>query len=173
MNRPIALLALLATALLTGCQSYTWTERYYRPYTVQQFPPVPEKVPIPLLDRNPREPFTTLGRLTFTAHGTADYMLKAVEHNARKVGADAAVVKSLDRTEHPWERWVPPQTHYHPVTYYQEVRTTHGKKHKDDPCERTTYSTTTWVPEFEPGRMEYGVDVSHSIDAYLIRFKAR
>lgn len=159
--------------LLVGCRSYTWTERYYRPHTAQQFPPVPANVPIPILDKSPSEPHTTVGRLSFTAHCGADYMLKAVEHNARRVGADAAVITSLDGRERPWELWVPPRTVYQPLTYVEEVQTTRRGHKKKEECERTTYTRTAWVPEWQPGHVQYGVDVVHSVDAYMIRFKAR
>lgn len=170
MNRRAALLTLMAACLLTACQSYTWTERHYRPYTAQQFPPVPPKVPVPLLDKKPEAAHTTIGRLRFSASASAEYMFKAVEHNARKVGADAAVISRLSRTEQPWQQWVPPQTVYHPITHVEEVRT---QCDNDKKPHRTTYSHTTWVPELQPGYMDYGVDVTHSIDAYMIRYKAR
>lgn len=119
MKRPL-LLSSLASALvlmfLTGCETLSSTRQHYRNYSSVAYPKKSADTPMPLLERRPSRPHEVIGRLKFDAHESEAFMYRAVEYNAREAGADAAVILELRRTEHPWERWVPPSTTYTPVT---------------------------------------------------------
>ena len=111
-----SLAAALALMFLTGCETVSSTRQHYRNYSSVAYPKKSADAPMPLLERRPSRPHEVIGRLKFDSQEGEAFMYRAVEYNAREAGADAAVILELRRTEHPWERWVPPSTTYTPVT---------------------------------------------------------
>lgn len=111
-----SLASALALMLMTGCETVSSTRQYYRNYSSVAYPKKSADTPMPLLERRPSRPHEVIGRLKFDSQESEAFMYRAVEYNAREAGADAAVILELSRTEHPWERWVPPTTTYTPVT---------------------------------------------------------
>ena len=111
-----SLASALALMFLTGCETVSSTRQYYRNYSSVAYPKKSADTPMPLLESRPSRPHEVIGRLKFDSQESEAFMYRAVEYNARQAGADAAVIVELRRTEHPWERWVPPSTTYTPVT---------------------------------------------------------
>jgi hypothetical protein len=111
-----SLASALALMFLTGCETVSSTRQYYRNYSSVAYPKKSADTPMPLLESRPIRPHEVIGRLKFDSQESEAFMYRAVEYNARQAGADAAVIVELRRTEHPWERWVPPSTTYTPVT---------------------------------------------------------
>ena len=93
--KPIARITLCLALLLfagTGCKSVSYTSQFYQPTTTQTYPPKPKSYKIPILDTPPDHPYEIIGRLSFSASHGHDFMIKAVEYNARRAGADAAIM---------------------------------------------------------------------------------
>jgi hypothetical protein len=97
------LLLVCALALLPACVS--GTSKYYYPETTRVYPPKPKDFPIPLLKEAPARAYTRIGHMKFSKKTEdacgEDFMIRAVEYNARRVGADAVIVNesSVERKE--------------------------------------------------------------------------
>ena len=73
------LLALSLAVLLTGCESVSSTAQFYRPSTARVFTPKPKDYAVPIFSKPPDRPYTVIGRLSFTANASYDFMIRAIQ----------------------------------------------------------------------------------------------
>jgi hypothetical protein len=115
-----------------------------------------------------------IGRLSFTANASYNFMIRAIEYNARLHGGDAAIMLHEDTEQRPYNYYVPGYTSYVPVTTYTFGTANSRYCGPDGPGRRSEYGTstsTTYLPSFNPGYMSVGMLTLRSIDASIIRYK--
>lgn len=174
--RSLAILAILSA--VTACKTVSSTAEFYRPLTTDVYPPKPKDYPIPILGAPPKKPFIVLGRLSFQSGHGNKYMMEAIRYNARKNGADAAVM--IDESSHTKEYTytVPGYTTTTPVTTYSSGSAygsanyygSGGYGHASGSAYGSGVSTT-YVPTYHPGYTGVDSVTITSIDAALIRYK--
>jgi hypothetical protein len=168
------LLALSLAVLLTGCESVSSTAQFYRPSTARVFTPKPKDYAVPIFSKPPDRPYTVIGRLSFTANASYDFMIRAIHYNTRLHGGDAAIMLHEDTEQRPYNYYVPGYTSYVPVTTYSFGTANSRYCGPGGPGRRTEYGTstsTTYLPAFNPGYMGVGMLTLRSIDASIIRYK--
>jgi hypothetical protein len=169
----------LALAACTGCETVSSTAEYYRPMTTQTFPPKPKDYKAPVLGTPPDRPYQVIGELSFSAGRGYGYMIKAIEYNARKAGADAAIMLSSSSSEHQYTYTVPGYTTTTPVTTYSSgsaygSANYYGSDGYYGSGSGSAYGSsvsTTYVPVYHPGYTGIGTAVRYSIDAQMIVYK--
>ena len=174
MNQITRLGLLLFAILLAGCETVRSTAQFYRPFTTDTYPPKPKDFPVPVLGAKPNRKFVALGRLTFSAGHGYGYMIRAIEYNARRVGADAAIMLYSNSTAHQYNYTVPGYTTYQPVTTYSTAQANANYYGSGGYGYGSAYgsgTSTTYVPQYNPGYTGVGTVVRHHIDAVLIRFQ--
>jgi hypothetical protein len=159
-------LSALAALLLTGCVSAT--EKFYRPYTTRTFAPKPEKHPIPIFGKPPDRPYEAIGRFTFSKGGDYDFMIEAIEHNARKVGADAAIMLASRSQPFQFAYNVPGYTTTQPVTTNLYGYSTGALGYTS---RRYAGTATSYVPVTHQGYTAVKTGIRHSVDAEMIVYK--
>ncbi|MEI8292371.1 MAG: hypothetical protein WCG66_00120 [bacterium] len=171
---PGTLLAFALSILLCGCESVSSTSQFYRPVTARVYPPKPKDYNVPIFSKPPDRPYTEIGRLSFTATAGYDFMIKAIQYNARIHGGDAAIMLHENTEQRPYNYYVPGYTSYVPVTTYSFGAANSAICGPGGPGRRTEYGTstsTTYLPAFNPGYISVGMLTLHSIDALIIRYK--
>ncbi|PAZ01413.1 MAG: hypothetical protein CAK90_00510 [Spartobacteria bacterium AMD-G4] len=177
MTKPVfhgVLTALSLALLLVGCESVSYTAQFYRPSTARVFPPKPKDYSVPIFSKPPDRPYTVIGRLSFTANASYDFMIRAIHYNTRLQGGDAAIMLHEDIEQRPYNYYVPGYTSYVPVTTYSFGTTNSRYCGPGGPTRRSEYGTstsTTYLPAFNPGYMGVGMLTLRSIDASIIRYK--
>jgi len=107
MNRfPLIALGLL-TILLSGCASVSSTAVFYTPTTNVVYPPKPGEWVIPVMAKPPDRPYAEIGRFAFQSDLGYPFMMKALEYNARRAGADAVILGSSKTWSVPFGYTVP------------------------------------------------------------------
>ena len=168
------LLALSLAIILSGCESVSSTAQFYRPSTARVFTPKPKDYSVPIFSKPPDRPYTVIGRLSFTANASYDFMIRAIQYNARLHGGDAAIMLHEDTEQRPYNYYVPGYTSYVPVTTYSFGTANSRYCGPGGPGYRSEYGTstsTTYLPAFNPGYMSVGMLTLRSIDASIIRYK--
>lgn len=168
------IIQLICIVMLTGCETVSSTSQFYRPFTTETYPPKPKDHPIPILGAQPKRKFTVLGRLAFSAGNGYGYMIRAIEYNARKVGADAAIMLDSNSSAEQYTYTVPGYTTYQPVTTYSTGHANANYYGTGGYGYGSAYgsgTSTTYVPQYHPGYTGVGTTVRHRIDALLIRFE--
>ena len=167
----ILLPAVLGCFLAVSCApSMKETEAFYRPTTLQTYPPKPEGTAIPVLGAFPKQKGEIIGRMTFSHGHGADFTNKALQHNARKAGADAVVVLQTGSETSQVPYSVPGYTTYQPVTTNSTFRA--NAYGTEGYATATGYGTsTTNVPVYHPGFSGVRTVVRESIDACMIKLK--
>jgi len=168
------LLALSLAIILSGCESVSSTSQFYRPSTARIFPPKPKDYSVPIFSKPPDRPYTVIGRLSFTANASYDFMIRAIQYNSRLHGGDAAIMLHEDTEQRPYNYYVPGYTSYVPVTTYSFGTANSRYCGPGGPGHRSEYGTstsTTYLPAFNPGYMSVGMLTLRSIDASIIRYK--
>jgi hypothetical protein len=161
---------IVASLAFVSCASVTETEAFYRPTTLKSFTPKPKNHVIPILGAFPREPHDVIGVMAFTNGRGGDFTNKALQHNARKAGADAVVIlrTGSETTQVPYT--VPGYTTYQPVvtnsTYRANAYGSGGY------ASATGYGTsTTNVPVYTPGFSGVRNVTMESVEACMIRLR--
>ena len=108
-RRLMAAMAATGTAL-TGCgpAPYDTTARFYQPLSAQAAPPKPEAYAPPILHAVPfQRPYRVLGAMTFTTVEDEAWWREALRWNARRVGADAVLLRGVAAREQLYSYTVP------------------------------------------------------------------
>ena len=177
MTKPVfhgVLTALSLALLLVGCESVSSTTQFYRPSTARVFPPKTKDYSVPIFSKPPDRPYTVIGRLSFTADASYDFMIRAIHYNTRLQGGDAAIMLHEDIEQRPYNYYVPGYTSYVPVTTYSFGTANSRYCGPGGPTRRSEYGTstsTTYLPAFNLGYMGVGMLTLRSIDASIIRYK--
>lgn len=162
------LAALLLVLALAGCETVRSTAQFYRPYTTDIFPPKPKDFLVPILGVKPKRQHVVLGRLVFSAGQSHSFMIRSIEYNARRVGADAAILLESKTTSEQYTYLMPGYVSYEPVPVF-------GPPHPFGGCGRpycsACYTHVGYKPFYHPGYTGVGTFVRHHIDALLIRFE--
>lgn len=167
-------LILLSALLVTGCETVSSTKQFYRPLTTDVYPPKPKDTPIPILGAPPDRKYVAIGRLSFSAGHGYNYMIRAIEYNARQAGADAAIMLKSSSSAHQYTYYVPGYTTYEPVTTYSSGSATADYYGSGGSGYGTAYgsgTSTTYVPQYHEGYTGVGTVIRHEIDALMIRFQ--
>jgi hypothetical protein len=167
------LLAFFATAL-SSCETVSSTAQFYRPFTTDTYPQKTKDYQVPILGAKPKRKFIAIGRLSFSATQGHAFMIRAIEYNARRVGADAAILIDSNSAIQHYTYNVPGYTTYQPVTTYgtaQANASYFGSGGYGYGSAYGTSTSTTYVPQYNPGYTGIGSVTRHYIDALLIRFK--
>lgn len=116
---PVLLAPLAAAVALGGCDSYDSTAKLYEPISARTLPPKPETYEPPVAPSVPFDrPYTPLGRMSISTTNTRDWLVGALQWNARRVGADMVVVES-SRTEEQYDtRWTEYGPYWSGGVYY-------------------------------------------------------
>lgn len=150
---------LAALTLLTGCVSVKSTEVFYTPSTNVVYPPKPKDAVIPVMSSPPERPHAEIGRFSFQSDLGYPFMMRAIEHNARRAGADAVVIKESKSWTLPFLYTVPPTLNWIPVGGWYGGR-----------C-GGWYGGVTAVPVYYPGYSGVRYDTFTGIDARMIVFR--
>lgn len=131
----------LGLAALAGCAGVSETAKFYLPLDEVVRDPKPKEAEIPILGRPPQRPHKMIGRLAFSTDRDWDFIRSSILYNARRSGADFAVVSQVQSSQQ-W-RWAqtPPQTDWIPVPG-PVVQNKRGQ---------WVYTGVQWVPVYRPG----------------------
>lgn len=135
------------------------TAAFYVALTPQTFPPKEADAPIPVLEKEPREPHRVIGALRFESNRGWNFMRKSMLYNARSNGADAVFLKNTTTRQQWGLIQTPARMDWVPVTNWCRDKEGH------------VYSNTTWVPFFRPGFTRPYVEEITGIDARMLVFK--
>jgi len=156
---------LLGTLILGGCASVSYTDRYYLSYTTDTPPPKPKNAPVVILPAKPDVPYRTIGRLAFESAHSWPFFVRSIEYNARRNGADAAILRDRKTRQELQLVNVPPSLEYVPVTNYVYVQ------NKDNSV--SVYPVINYIPVYQPGYVfENVVDIT-AIEAEMIVFEPK
>lgn len=167
-------IALCLLGLLPGCAAIKRaqlqkTELFYRAENLSTYPPKPPGTPIPTLDKQPPRS-AILGRFEFSTLKGSAFALEAAQHNARRVGADAIVLRSLHDWIQPYSYYVPPETNSIPRSRWVSVPVWRkGSGNTPGHWETERRLQTDFVFEYRPGHTVSGSHTHSIIDALMIR----
>jgi hypothetical protein len=179
MKAKSTLLIAFSLIMCGGCETVSSTSKFYRPLTTIVYPPKPKEQKIPILGALPKEKHEVIGQFSFSAGYGYDYMIKAIEYNARQAGADAAVMVDSSSASQQFTYTVPGYTTTQPVTTYSSG-SAYGTANYYGSGGYSGYGTssvygsgtsTTYVPVHTPGYTGVGTSTRHSIAALMIIFK--
>lgn len=151
--------ALLALLLLPGCVSVKSTAVFYTPSTNVVYPPKTKDAVIPVMNQPPARPYAEIGRFSFQSDLGYSFMMRAIQYNARRVGADGVLIKDSKTWTIPYLYSVPPTLGWVPVGGWYGGR-----------C-GGWYGGVTTVPVWYPGYSGVSYDTFTGIDARMIVFR--
>jgi hypothetical protein len=162
--RILPMVAALSLCVLTGCETVSSTSRYFVPLTTGTFPPLPKDAPVAILGEKPERPYDTVGELVFTSEKNWPFFVRSIEYNARRHGADAAILRNRSTTTETLMVSVPPTVDYVPFVRYVLVQ-------KGNDGKPVYVPVTDYFPIVTPGYLgENEIEIT-SVDALLIRFR--
>jgi len=145
---------------LTGCASVSSTAIFYQPTTSNFYPPKDKNAVIPILYAAPTRPYAEIGRFAFQSGFGYGFMLRAVEYNAQRAGADAVIIKDS-------KSWAVPSYYTVPAVYgWVPVGGYYGGG-----CGRGGWYAGGAVPIAYPGYTGVSYDTFSGIDARMIIYK--
>jgi len=157
----LSLLAALAVLpLLPGCVSVKSTTVFYTPSTNVVYPPKSKDVVIPVMNQPPSRPYAEIGRFSFQSDLGYSFMMRAIQYNARRVGADGVLIKDSRSWTIPYLYSVPPTLGWIPV----------GGGWYGGRC-GGWYGGVATVPVWYPGYSGVSYDTFTGIDARMIIFR--
>ena len=115
VKRLIPILATSCALLLQACVSVKSTAVFYTPSTNAVYPPKPKGTVIPVMSQPPSRPYAEIGRFSFQSDLGYPFMMRAIQYNARRVGADGVVIKESKSWTLPFLYTVPPTLNWIPV----------------------------------------------------------
>ena len=110
MNRLSLIFVIPLALLLSACASVSSTAVFYTPTTSEFYPPKDKSVIVPVLNAAPDRPYTEIGRFAFQSELGYPFMMKAIEYNAQRAGADAVIIKK-------YQNWSVPSYYSVPAVY--------------------------------------------------------
>ena len=151
--------ALVALFLLPGCVSVKSTAVFYTPSTNVVYPPKPKDAVIPVMNQPPSRSYAEIGRFSFQSDLGYPFMMRAIQYNARRVGADAVLIKDSRSWTIPYLYSVPPTLGWIPVGGWY-----------GGGC-GGWYGGAAAVPVWYPGYSGVSYDTFTGIDARMIIFR--
>jgi hypothetical protein len=169
----------LLLGVCAGCETVSSTAEYYRPLTTQIYPPKPDSYKVTIFGAPPKRNYEVIGRLTFNDDNGYDFMIKAIEYNARQAGADAAIMLYSSNSLEQYTYTVPGHTTHEAVTTYSSgssygnanLNGSDGYSGTANFNEDSFGTSTTYVPVNHPAHNEVGTRMRYYIDAEMIVFK--
>ena len=146
--------------LIPGCVSVKSTAVFYVPSTNAVYPPKPSSAVIPVMSSPPSRPYSEIGRLSCQSDLAYPFMMRAVEYNARRAGADAVIIKECRSWTIPYLYSVPPSLAWIPV----------GGGWYGGRC-GGWYGGAAAVPVWYPGYSGVSYDTFTGLDARMIVFR--
>lgn len=172
---------IVGTAALTliGCENVSSTAQFYRPLTTKIYPPKPKDFKVPILGAMPKQKHEIIGRLSFSATHGYDFMMKAIEYNARQSGADVAVLVDSSSSSNQYTYRVPGYTTNEAVTTYSSgsaygTANYYGSNGYSGYGTSSAYgsgTSTTYVPVYHEGYTGVGTTTTNSIEAVMVILK--
>lgn len=159
VKRLLLIPALVALCLLPGCVSVKSTAVFYTPSTNVVYPPKPKDAVIPVMNQPPSRPYAEIGRFSFQSDLGYPFMMRAIQYNARRVGADAVLIKDSRSWTIPYLYSVPPTLGWIPVGGWY-----------GGGC-GGWYGGAAAVPVWYPGYSGVSYDTFTGIDARMIIFR--
>jgi len=160
MKRFLLLPAIAGAVLLSGCVSVKSTAVFYAPSTNVVYPPKAKDAVIPVMSQPPVRPYAEIGRFSFQSDLGYPFMMRAIDYNARRAGADAVIIKDSKSWTIPCLYSVPPTLNWIPVG---------GGVYGG--CCGGWYGGVTAVPVYYPGYSGVTYDTFTGIDARMIIFR--
>ena len=151
--------ALTVLLLLPGCVSVKSTAVFYTPSTNVVYPPKPKDAVIPVMNQPPPLSYAEIGRFSFQSDLGYPFMMRAIQYNARRVGADAVLIKDSRSWTIPYLYSVPPTLGWIPVGGWY-----------GGGC-GGWYGGAAAVPVWYPGYSGVSYDTFTGIDARMIIFR--
>lgn len=157
--RWVSLMTFAAVMLvMQGCAGVKSTAVFYTPSTTVVYPPKPDQAVIPIMNQPPSRPYAEIGRFSFQTGVGYPFLMRAVEYNAHRVGADAVLIREIKSWTIPRPYLVPPTLGWIPVGGW------YGG------C-GGYYGGATAVPVWSPGYTVMNYDSVTGIDARMIIFR--
>ena len=174
----LARLGALALVLLGagGCAPFEKaalrrTELYYKATSLERLPPKPETESIPFLDKVPKGS-RVLGVFQFSTERGNDFAMRSIEHNARRVGADAVWVRGLGEGQFPQTHHVPAHWETRTFTRFETRRyTVPGGPGRPARTMVDTLPLTGYRHEFVPEQHWTSTVRYSTVDALLLKLR--
>ena len=147
------------------------SELYYRATSLERLPPKPETENIPFLDKVPKGS-RVLGVFHFSTERGRDFAMLSIEHNARKVGADAVWVRGLGEGQFPRTHHVPAHWETRPFTRFEVLRySVPGGPGKPARVVVDTLPLTSYRHEFVPEQRWTSIVHYSTVDALMLKLR--
>lgn len=147
------------------------TEVFYRASTMDVYAAKPKESEIPILNVLPARS-KVIGHFGFTTPKGSQFAMEAATYNARRVGADAVLIRKLDERSEPYSYFVPPETvsvpHTRAINDPIWIKDQNGQPGHWE--YRRRYETF-YSMEQRPGHMVSGTNHRTTIDALMLRQK--
>lgn len=110
----------------TGCTHFEKmalrrSEKAYRPTTTETYAPKPETDPMPFVDKVPKKS-RVIGLFYYSTERRREFALRAIQHNARKAGADAVWLRGIGEGRFPVQHHEPAHWEARPFILVQHRR---------------------------------------------------
>lgn len=161
VKRLIPILATSCALLLQACVSVKSTAVFYTPSTNAVYPPKPKGTVIPVMSQPPSRPYAEIGRFSFQSDLGYPFMMRAIQYNASRAGADGVIIKESKSWTLPYLYTVPPTLNWIPV----------GGGWYGGRCGGWYGGGMTAVPVWYPGYSGVSYDTFTGIDARMIIFR--
>lgn len=173
---PIALLLSLVLLGAGGCAPFEKaalrrSELYYKAASLETLPPKPETEKILFLDRVPKGS-RVLGIFQFSTERGRDFAMRSIEHNARRVGADAVWVRKLGEGQFPLTHQIPAHWEARPFTRFELRRyTAPGGPGRPARVIVDTLPITGYRHEFVPEQRWTSILHYSTVDALMLKLR--
>jgi hypothetical protein len=147
------------------------SELYYKATSLEQLPAKPETERIPFLDKVPKGS-RVLGVFQFSTERGRDFALRSIEHNARRVGADAVWVRTLGEGHFPQIHRIPAHWETQPFTRFEYRRhSVPGGPGKPDRIMIDAVPVTGYRQEFVPEQRWTNIVGYSTVDALMLKLR--
>jgi hypothetical protein len=147
------------------------SELYYKATSLERLSPKPETESIPFLDKVPKGS-RILGVFQFSTERGRDFAMRSIEHNARRVGADAAWVRSLGEGHVPQSHHVPAHWETRPFTRFEyRQHSVSGGPGKPDRIIVDAVPVTGYRHEFVPEQRWTSIVHYSTVDALMLKLR--
>jgi len=173
---PVALLLVLVLLGAGGCAPFEKaalrrSELYYKASSLETLPSKPETERILFLDRVPKGS-RVLGVFQFSTERGRDFAMRSIEHNARRVGADAVWVRKLGEGQIPQTHQVPAHWEARPFTRFELRRySVPGGPGRPPRMVVDTLPLTSYRHEFVPEQRWASILHYSTVDALMLKLR--
>jgi hypothetical protein len=177
-SSPLARFGAIALVLLggVGCAPFEKaalrrSELYYKATSLERLSPKPETERIPFLDKVPKGG-RILGVFQFSTERGRDFAMRSIEHNARRVGADAVWVRGLGEGHFPQTRAVPAHWETQPFTRFEyRQHSVPGGPGKPDRIIIDAVPVTGYRQAFVPEQRWTNIVRYSTVDALMLKLR--